>query len=211
VTEIIAAVVGAIVAAILVPLLAPLSWLGRVLQLRSGWRPKIRDLFDVGFVNEQGQNIYIRNPDPALSPNDLSWFRVTTHFKLGVKEPIVLTNIELYYPAIVSAWRGEQVIKINGDPQTTDGRFGLETPKVLAADTFDIYLVRTFRCNASDTWDGDFQELLIMIEFTTAGSSGFHRVLVTATLQPGGKVGNVKEEYATPSTVPEKLRPNKRP
>ena len=190
-TEIIAAILGAIVGAVLAPLVMPLEWLSHQLQRRYGPRPKANDLFDVHFVNEQGQNTYVKNDEPTLRGNDLSWFRVNVHFKLRVKERIVLTNIELNYPD-VNAWPTEQTITVNGSQQVTDSRFGLGQPKALEAETvIDVLLFREFRCNADKTWYGDYKHVVTILEFSTRRSDGFYRLVVTGTLKPGGQVSDV--------------------
>ena len=155
---------------------------------------KANDLFDVQFVNEQGQNTYCKNDDPALRFHDLSWFKVHLHFKLRVKQRIVLTNIGLNYPHVV-AWPGEQQIMLDGDRQATDSRFGLGRHKAVEAESIiDVLMARTFHCNADKTWDGDYQRVEAKLEFTIRGIDGFHGLVIRGELKPGGCVSDVGME-----------------
>ena len=195
-TEVIAAIVGAVVGVILSLFAAPLEWLAWVVHRRYGPRPKVYDLFDVNFVNEQGQNIYSKNDESKLQGDDHSWFIVNVHFKLRVKESVVITNIELAYPDLV-AWPGEQAITIDEKKQTTDSRFGLSQHQPMDKEAvIDVQLWRKFFCEAEQTWYGDYKHVVATIEFTTRRSEGFHRLVITGLLATGGQVSDVVSQLA---------------
>ena len=195
-TEVIAAIVGAVAGVILTLFAAPLEWLAWAVHRRYGPRPKVYDLFDVNFVNEQGQNIYSKNDKPTLRGDDPSWFNVNVHFKLRVKESVVITNIELAYPELV-AWPGEQAITVDGHKQTTDSRFGLSQHQPMDKETvIDVQLRRKFFCKAEQTWYGDYKQVVATIEFTTRRSEGFHRLVITGLLATGGQVSDVVSQLA---------------
>ena len=193
VIAILAAAVGAAVGAFLAPIaqifISPYRWMSHALQRRFNLHPDY--LFDVDFVSEQGQNIYVKNDDPNLRPYDESHFEVQVRFRLRAKEIIKVIDIKLDYPDVLSTPM-EQVIDVNGNAVGLDNRYSLQSPLALEhEDMIDVRLWRKFLAKANGTWEGDMKNVQIFLGYTSQFSNGHQEALVYGKLAPGGRIENV--------------------